>query len=71
MENEQTQKYENFISAQNFPEDPKNTRNRILYPKKDDEHTCHFAMEVPRPLGRGGGGAKLTIHMQKLCFLYD
>ena len=26
MENEQTQKYENFISAQNFPEDHKNTR---------------------------------------------
>ena len=70
MENEQTQKYENFIPAQNFPEDPKNTRIRILYPKKDDEHTYHFAMKVPRPLG-GGGGAKLTIHMQKLCFLYD
>ena len=33
MENEQTQKYQNFISAQNFPEDPKNTRIRILYPK--------------------------------------
>ena len=33
MENEQTKKYQNFISVQNFPEDPKNTRIRILYPK--------------------------------------
>ena len=33
MENEQTQKYQNFISAQNFPETLKNTRIRILYPK--------------------------------------
>ena len=33
MENEQTQKYQNFISAQNFPEDPKNTGIKILYPK--------------------------------------
>ena len=69
MENEQTQKYENFISAQNFPEDPKNTRIRILCPKKDNAHTYHFAMELPRSLG--GGGAKLTIHIQKFCFLYD
>ena len=63
MENEQTLKYQNFISAQNFPENPKNTR--ILYPEKYDEHTYDFAMEVPpaRP--------KLTIHMQMLCFLYD
>ena len=45
MENEQTPKYQNFISAQNFPEDPKNTRIKILYHKKYDEHT--FDMEVP------------------------
>ena len=49
MENEQTQKYQNFISAQNFPEDPKNTRIRVLYPKKYDEHSYHFAMEMPPP----------------------
>ena len=47
MENEQTPKYQNFISAQNFPEDPKNTRIRILYPKKYEEHTYHFAMKIP------------------------
>ena len=46
MENEQTLKYQDFISAQNFPEDSKNTR--ILYPEKYDEHTYDFAMEVPR-----------------------
>ena len=40
-------KYKNFISAQNFPEDPKNTKIRILYPKKYDEHTYHFTMGVP------------------------
>ena len=60
MENEQTQKYENFIPAQNFSEDPKNTRIRILYPKKDDEHTYHFVMKVPRSLGGGGGGGKIN-----------
>ena len=31
---------------QNFPEDPKNTKIRILYPKKYDEHTYHFTIEV-------------------------
>ena len=50
MGNELAQKYQNFISAQNFPEDPKNTRIRILYPKKYDEHTYHFA----------GGGSKIN-----------
>ena len=49
MENEQTQKYENSISAENFPEDPNNIRIRILYSEKDDEH------RLPRPLGGGGG----------------
>ena len=49
MENEHTQTYQNFISAENFPEDPKNTRIRILYSKKYDEHTYHFGMEVPPP----------------------
>ena len=47
MENEKTLKYQNFISAQNFPESPKNTR--MLYPEKYDEHTYDFAMEVPPP----------------------
>ena len=28
MENEQTQKYQNFISAENFPEDPKKYQNQ-------------------------------------------
>ena len=32
--------------SKNFPEDPKNTKIRILYPKKYDEHTYHFTMEV-------------------------
>ena len=67
MENEQTLKYQNFISAQNFPENPKNTR--ILYPEKYDEHTYDFAMEVPPP--PPPARPKLTIHMQMLCFLYD
>ena len=64
MENEQTLKYQNFISAQNFLENPKNTR--ILYPEKYDEHIYDFAMEVPPP-----ARPKLTVHMQMLCFLYD
>ena len=51
MENEQTlKKYHKFISARNFPEDPKNTKIRILYSKKYDEHTYQFTMEVPSPL---------------------
>ena len=33
MENEQTLKYQNFISAQNFLENPKDTR--ILYPEQE------------------------------------
>ena len=53
MENEQTQKYQNFISAQNFPEDPKNKWIRILYSKKYDEHTYYFPV-----------GGELTVHMQ-------
>ena len=32
MENEQTQKYQNFISAQNFPEDPKKHQNQNFIP---------------------------------------
>ena len=47
MENDQTLKHPNFISAQNFPENPKNTR--ILYPEKYNEHTYDFAIEVPPP----------------------
>ena len=39
------EKYQNFISAQNFPEDSKNTRIRILYPKNATSY--HLAMEVP------------------------
>ena len=51
MENERTQKYQNFISAQNFPEDPKKYQNQNFIPKKYDEHTCHFAMEMQPPGG--------------------
>ena len=65
MENEQTQKYQNLISAQNFPEDPKNTRIRILYPKKYNEHTYHFAMEM---LPRGGGGKINYSYEEALLF---
>ena len=36
-----------------FQKTLKNTRIRILYPKKYDEHTYHFAMEVPPPPGEG------------------
>ena len=32
MENEQTPKYQNFISAQNFPEDPKKYQNQNFIP---------------------------------------
>ena len=32
MENEQTQKYQKFISAQNFPEDPKKYQNQNFIP---------------------------------------
>ena len=52
MENEQTLKHQNFISAQNFTGDPKNTRIRILYPKNTAGITYHFAMEVPPPEGQ-------------------
>ena len=54
MENEQTLKIPEFISAQNFPGDPKNTRIRILYPKNTTSITYHFAMQVPPP------GAKIN-----------
>ena len=32
--------------SKNFPEDPKITKIRILYPKKHDARTYHFTMEV-------------------------
>ena len=32
-----------------FQKSLKNTKIRILYPKKYDEHICHFTMEVPPP----------------------
>ena len=67
MENEQTQKYQNFISAQNFPEDPKNTRIRILYPK----NTTSIPITLPWKRNPPGGNINYSIHMQKLCFLYD
>ena len=35
--------------SKNFPETLKNTKIRILDPKKYDEHTYHFTMEVPPP----------------------
>ena len=67
MEKEQTQKYQNFISAQNFPEDPKNTRIRILYPK----NTASILITLPWKYNSPGGNINYSIHMQKLCFLYD
>ena len=39
----------NFISAQNFLEDPKNTKIRILYPKKYNKHTYHFTIKWKCP----------------------
>ena len=33
--------------SKHFPEYPKNTKIRILYPKKYDEHTYHITMKVP------------------------
>ena len=33
--------------SKNFPEDPKNTKIRILYPKKYNEHTYLFSTENP------------------------
>ena len=53
MENEQTQKHQNFISAQNFPEDPKKYQNQNFMPSKYDEHIYHFAMEIHPPPRRG------------------
>ena len=67
MENEQPQKYQNFISAQNFPEDPKNTRIRILCPK----NTTSIPITLPWKYNPPGGNINYSIHMQKLCFLYD
>ena len=52
MENEQTQKYQNFISAQNFPEDPTKIPESEFYTQKYDEHTYHFAMEIQPPGGQ-------------------
>ena len=49
MENEQTQKYQNFISAQNFLEDPKIPESEFYTLKKYNEHTYHSAMECPPP----------------------
>ena len=67
MENEQTQKYQNFISAQNFPDHPKNTRIRILYPK----NTTSIPITLPWKYNPPGGNINYSIHLQKLCFLYD
>ena len=67
MENEQTPKYQNFISAQNFPEDSKNTRIRILYPKS----TTSVPITLPWKYNPSGDNINYSIHMQKLCFLYD
>ena len=39
------------LFPKNFLEDPKKNKIRILYPKKYDEHTYHFTMEVPPPPG--------------------
>ena len=69
MENEQTQKYQNFISAQNFPEDPKKCQQN-LYPKNYDEHAYHFAMEMSSTPPREGGGGKINYSYAE-CFLYD
>ena len=67
MENEQTQKYQNFVSAQNSLEDPSKYQNQNFIPQKYNEHTYHFAMEIQPP----GGNINYSIHMQKLCFVYD
>ena len=37
--------------SKNFPKDPKNNKIRILYPKRYDEHTYYFTLEVPPPRG--------------------
>ena len=57
-------KYQNFISARNYREDPKNTKIRLLYPKKYDEHTYHFNMEFGG--GGGGGGMQLLSSESKI-----
>ena len=67
MENEQTQKYQNFISAQNFPEDPKKYQNQNLCPK----NTTSIDITLPWKYNPPGGNINYSIHMQKLCFLYD
>ena len=46
MENDQ-----NFICAQNFPEDHKVPKSEFYTLKKYDEHTYHFTMEMPTPSG--------------------
>ena len=59
-------KYQNFISAQNFPEDPKKIpESRILHPEKCDERTFHFAMKVPP----GGGGKINYSYLEALLFV--
>ena len=69
MENEQTQKYQNFISVhKTFQKTLKNTRIRILYPK----NTTSIPITLPWKYNPGGGGnINYSIHMQELCFLYD
>ena len=67
MENKQTKKYQNLISAQNFPETLKNTRIRTLYPK----NTTSIPITLPWKYIPRGGNINYSIHMQKLCFLYD
>ena len=69
MENEETPKYQNFISAQNFPEDPKNTRIRMFYPKNTTSIPSTLSWKYNPP--GGGGNINYSFHMQKLCFLYD
>ena len=67
MENEQTQKYQNFISAQNFPEDPKKIPESEFYTLK----MTSIPIILPWKYNPPGGNINYSIHMQKLCFLYE
>ena len=67
MENEQTQKYQNFIAAQNFPEDPKKIPESEFYTLKIRRAYLSLCHENTTP----GGNINYSIHMQELCFLYD